>query len=316
MGLGRSWPVWLLFAGLLLGCQPGAESARAGSPVEFEHFVNWQLLGDRQIIFRSSADGDWDIYIADGFGDELRRVTADRHHNRYADPSPDGSRVLYSSSADGGDFDLFIVGIDGSDLIQLTANDLEDYSPVFSPDGRRIVFERDVDFFQLFELDLDSGRVRQLTDVPWHNYAPDWSPDGHELAYFANPEGDFDIYVIRTEQAAGQNPERVVDTFAFAQFPDFDPSGKRIAFEAFESGDWDLFAFDRESGGIRRVTRGGGDDRDPDYSPDGQQIAFSRAGEDSADIWITGADGVRADLLISTPGRDSQPVWIKSPRGH
>ncbi|MDE2862789.1 MAG: hypothetical protein OXL33_05005, partial [Chloroflexota bacterium] len=145
---------------------------------------------------------------------------------------------------------------------------------------------------------------------------PDWSPDGHELAYFANPEGDFDIYVIRTEHAPRQDPERVVDTFAFAQLPDFDPSGKRIAFEAFERGDWDLFTFDRESGEIRRVTRGGGDDRDPDYSPDGQQIAFSRAGEDSADIWITGADGARADLLISTPGRDSQPVWIKSPRGH
>ena len=149
---GRSWPVWLLVAGILLGCQPGADPERAGSRVGFEHFVDWQLLGDRQMVFRSSVDGDWDIYFADGLDDELRRVTADRHHNRYADPSPDGTRVLYSSSADGGDFDLFIVGSDGSDLVQLTANDREDYSPVFSPDGRRIVFERDVDFFQLFEL--------------------------------------------------------------------------------------------------------------------------------------------------------------------
>ncbi len=201
METGRSWPAWLLLAGLLLGCQPGAEPPRAGSPVEFEHLVDWGLLGDRQIVFRSSADGDWDIYLADGFSDQLRRVTADRHHNRYADPSPDGSRVIYSSSADGGDFDLFVVGTDGGEPVQLTANDREDFSPVFSPDGARIAFERDIDYFQLFELDLGSGTVRQLTDDPWHHYAPDWSPDGREIAYFANPGGDFDIYVSRTGKA-------------------------------------------------------------------------------------------------------------------
>ncbi len=298
-----------MLALLLCGCSDQVTGAPAGAPVEFDHYVNWTLLDHRQLLFRSNIDGDWDIYLADGLTDQLRRVTADRHHNRYADPSPDGRQVVYASNADGGDFDLYLTAIDGSKVVQLTANDLEDYSPVFAPDGISIAFERDVDYFQLFLADLGTGIERQLTADPWHSYAPDWSPNGATISYFANRDGDFDIFSVPT---AGGRVTKLANTAAFAQFPDFDPSGRWICFEAFDAGDWDLYRVDIASGQLARLTKFHGHDRDPDWSPGGSQIAFSRQIDGHADIWLMAADGSSASRLIATAGSDFQPVWVKA----
>ena len=60
---------------LLCGCSNQESGAAAGAPVQFDYYVNWTLLEDRQLLFRSDIDGDWDIYLADGLTDQLRRVT-------------------------------------------------------------------------------------------------------------------------------------------------------------------------------------------------------------------------------------------------
>ncbi len=291
----------------LASCQPLESPSRAGQPVDFPYTADWQVLGDRSLLFRSNIDGDWEIYLLNGRGRQLIRITDDRSHNRYADASPDGRWVIFSSNIDGGDFDLFQVRIDGTQLSQITANDLEDYSPSYSPDGRRIAFERDVDYFQIFELVLDSGAERQLTDYPHHSYAPEWAATGDRLAFFANRDGDFDLFSISLD---GEDIQKIVDTPAFAQFPDYNPVRDLLAFEAIANGEWDVWTTAPNLAPIR-LTGPGGDDRDPDFSPDGEQIAFSRQDGESVDIYVMANDGSNARLLLATPGSDYQPVWLK-----
>ncbi|HJN38824.1 MAG TPA: hypothetical protein QGH28_01450, partial [Chloroflexota bacterium] len=100
----RSFPgTTLLLAVLILPLLVGCGGNRPAGSIDFDYDVNWAAIGKRRILFKTDIDGDFDLYVADGFADELRRITDDPHYNKYADPSPDGARVVYSSNRDGGD---------------------------------------------------------------------------------------------------------------------------------------------------------------------------------------------------------------------
>jgi len=74
-----------------------------------------------------------------------------------------------------------------------------------------------------------------------------------------------------------------------------------------------LWALPTEGGEAQALTDGLGDDRLPDYSPDGSRLVFQSYRGGSWDIWTIGADG--SGLQPMTEGRfdDREPVW--SPDG-
>ena len=92
----------LLIALALVSCSSLTQTA--SKTITFDYEVDWETIGDRRILFKTDIDGDFDLYVADGYADQLRRLTNDPYHNKYADPSPDGTQVVYSSNRDGGDF--------------------------------------------------------------------------------------------------------------------------------------------------------------------------------------------------------------------
>ena len=74
-----------------------------------------------------------------------------------------------------------------------------------------------------------------------------------------------------------------------------------------------LWSLPIEGGQAQSLTDGLGDDRLPDYSPDGTRIAFQAYRAGNWDIWAMGTDG--SGLTALTEGRfdDREPVW--SPDG-
>ena len=64
------------------------------------------------------------------------------------------------------------------------------------------------------------------------------------------------------------------------------------------------------NGEPRRLTFSPADDIEPDWSPDGRGIVFASSRGGDFDIWVMRADGGDIRPLISTRGRDTQPVWI------
>ena len=74
-----------------------------------------------------------------------------------------------------------------------------------------------------------------------------------------------------------------------------------------------LWSLPIEGGEAQPLTDGLGDDRLPDYSPDGTRLAFQSYRAGSWDIWVMGTDG--NGLTALTEGRfdDREPVW--SPDG-
>lgn len=276
--------------------------------------VDWTVLSDRKLLFKSDVDGDFDLYIADGNKRQVYRVTDDSHHNRYADPSPDGKEIVFAGNGDGGDFDLYIINSDGDHLRQITTNDFEDYSPSWSPDGEHIAYENDDNFgafFRIHILDITSG-IHKIVNPEdnFYSYGPEWSNNGRKLAVFSNSDGDFDIYSLNIDSGTRR---QLTNDQTSTQFPDYSPDGASIVYESFTAKDgWQLWTTRlNESALPTRVTYLAGEARNPDWSPDGLQIAFEFITPYSSDIWVIRGDGSNPKLLLSTPGRDGQPVFFR-----
>lgn len=80
-----------------------------------------------------------------------------------------------------------------------------------------------------------------------------------------------------------------------------------------------IYTFDLEAGILTQLTFGDYDDADPDWSPDGKQIAFASnrtADPDSnsnSDIWIVAAHdqdmSKTLQRVTTNPGADTRPIW-------
>ena len=158
----------------------------------------------------------------------------------------------------------------------------------WSPDGERLALDTDASgSVQAWTINADGSGARQLTDGPGDVFDPAYSPDGRSLAV----EGNFDgngIYVI---------PSKL-------------PPGKFV-----------------KPAQARRVTEAepGGYDSEPQFSPDGRWIAFTRYSAECASgdvencvtrVFRVRADGSRLqqltapELNASSPDYHPTGLWI------
>jgi len=83
------------------------------------------------------------------------------------------------------------------------------------------------------------------------------------------------------------------------------PDGERVA---FASRGW-IWVMDLSSGVARRLTRGGGIDARPVWSPDGELIAFVRDDtEDTEIVWVAASSGAELGR-VDSPGLELDPAF-------
>ncbi len=98
------------------------------------------------------------------------------------------------------------------------------------------------------------------------------------------------------------------------------PDGKRLAFSAIDkSGQNDLYILDTESREVRRLTNDYFDDRDPAWSPQGDQIAFSsdrtpfgRKGSYNLFLYTLSSGDIA--YVTYGPHTDAAPAWSRDGR--
>ena len=87
-------------------------------------------------------------------------------------------------------------------------------------------------------------------------------------------------------------------------------TGKLVFVGSRGSSGREVYAVNRDGSGLRRLTYNNLFERNPKWSPDATQIAFSgRAPDGNWDVYVMNADGSGMRRLTSDPARDDDPAW-------
>lgn len=200
---------------------------------------------------------DYDIFIADADGGNLRALTDSPGYDAEATISPDGTTILFTSVRDG-DLEIYAMDADGGNVRRLTHEEGYDGGAFFSADGTKIVYrahhptdpEELADYkallndklirpgrVELWVMDADGSNKRQITNNGAANFAPFFHPNGRQIIFSSNlhnPGGrDFDLYLINVD---GTGLERITYYDGFDGFPMFSPDGKKLVFASNRNG--------------------------------------------------------------------------------
>ena len=100
-----------------------------------------------------------------------------------------------------------------------------------------------------------------------------------------------------------------------ASHPDWSSKGDLVALQSYSGGTFHIWTMRPDGSGLKQITTGHGDDREPRISPDGTTIAFAsdRAFKGSYDIWTVNIATGALKQITSSEADEFGPAW--SPDG-
>src|SRR5258708_3502123 len=104
---------------------------------------------------------------------------------------------------------------------------------------------------------------------------------------------------------AGGVAKRLTDPFLEPTRPDWSPKGGLVAFQSFKGGTFHISLMKPDGTGLRQLTEGHGDERDPRFSPDGKKIDDTQIVGNKARLMISDEAIGTADDVFPFP-----TVWI------
>jgi uncharacterized protein YjdB len=156
-------------------------------PLLADSFQNVQaaLSPDRTtIVFSSNRQGDFDLYLMDPAGRNLRRITTQPGADGDPAWTPDGKRIVYTATR-GGASQIVSINPDGSEPRQLTTAGGGNVSPAVSPDGKSIVFISGRDGNdEVYRMDLDGSNQHNVSVTKEKESSPQFLANG-DLVYGA-----------------------------------------------------------------------------------------------------------------------------------
>ena len=276
--------------------------------------VSWAPDGSK-FAFQANAFGDTKLEGTEVLtyqikDEKVTQITANKNFDGDAGWSPDGGTIVFSSDRDG-NYEIYSMKADGKDVKRLTNNAGHDSFPKFSPDGTLISFNSNFESetTDIYLMRTDGSNVVRLTTAKGHDFSRNgWSPDGTKFAYNSNVEGNDDVFVMDIDVF---RPEILVSMpDADLKTPADSPDGQRIVFSAvYPDHHSELRVFDRATGKAAVIVTTSSPENYPQWSPDGNWIAFHQEVNGKWDIFKVRPDGSDLTNLTNDPSSDSVPVW-------
>ena len=175
----------------------GVEDLTADAETDPNFSPDWS--SDGSMIVFAGAGRDYDLYVMNADGTDVRQLTDEIGDELQPAWSPDGQRIAFAFDDLGGGTEfrsgVVVVNTDGTgwtELVMLEGKSV--YQPVWSPDGDRIAFSAfDAGGHELYVMDADGT---DLADVHEQSRgvirAPmAWTPDGRRIVFWGEgPRGE------------------------------------------------------------------------------------------------------------------------------
>jgi Tol biopolymer transport system component len=181
--------------------------------------------------------------------------------------------------------------------------------------------------------DWSDATLTRLTTDPGYEAEPTFSPDGQTIAYVADRDGNFEIYL---QQISGGPAIKLTKDAATNIQPAFSPDGREIAFVSDREGGTeiyhsapslpqvggDIWVMSTLGGPARRVVQGG---NFPSWTPDGGSLLYVHGAFRSCRIALVPAiGGASRDLPIEDavvaryffPSLSPDGRWLLYQNGH
>lgn len=255
-----------------------------------------------RIVFSSNMDGDFEIYVMNDDGSDVRQLTFNEPYDGEPDWSPDGTQILFVSTRVNGARQVFVMNADGSNQVNLSDGQAS-YSPNWSPNGNLITYvgvDPTTSEVDIFVMNVDGTNKINLTNTSGDfDTTPAWSLDGTQIYFFSTRNYDpssaldptpFDLFVMNTD---GTNVMMLFYAGWDVGTIDISPSGDEVLYDSPSGGTIVIRTLDGVS--ETRLVLGKGAES-PMWSPEGERI-IARLGFSS--IAILNRDGTDVTYLIT-----------------
>jgi Tol biopolymer transport system component/DNA-binding winged helix-turn-helix (wHTH) protein len=271
----------------------------------------WSPKGGLIAFERSTTFGKADLYVVPALGGAAERMIA--HDvgvglNSSIAWTPDGKWLAHW--ADGPQSGIWLFGVDNSAKRQVTR---DGHGPSFSEDGRRMAYIRNVGtgvalYVQPLtaELTAEGPPIRVTPEVSFLRPAA-WTPKGDSLVYTA--AGWFGVGRLYKVRLTANR----LDSAGPPELLPFGENADSLALSS-QTGGLVYSAYTRDTTLLRLDLRSRDqaptplalstyDEYTPDYSPDGERIAFTSTRTGEEEIWIADAAGIKP----------VQRTWMRGP---
>jgi len=191
-----------------------------------------------------------------------------------------------------------------------------------------------LDDYDIYTVRRDGSDLHRLTDSPGYDAEATLSPDGRTIVFTSVRDGDIDIYTMRTD---GSGVRRLTRTVGYDGGPFFSHDGRRVVYRAYhptageETEDYlrflsrglvrpsrmELWTMNSDGSDQRQITRLGGANFAPYFTPDDRRIIFSSNHRNprgrNFDLFLVNADGSGLEPVTTHADFDGFPMF--SPDG-
>jgi len=295
-----------------------AESSASGAPLR-----EYLWLGDLPVAVAVGATGSGQaggriafirgsaVYAINSDGSGLTPLTTPQggeFDTGFVRASPDGTKLGFQRFDVNYNAQVWVMNADGTGQVRVSPAGAYSESFAWAPTGAKLAFIKDG---QLATANADGSGLQQLTTSPNFAFRPSWSGDGAKIAFAnaLNMTAKSQVYRVNADGMGLVN----LSASTTADFdPVFSPDGARIAFTRYPNQylGWtgNLYVMSADGSGKLALTTTS-DTYGAAWSPNGQQLAFTRKLGTAIDLFVVSAAGGGLTRLTAGLSIYGIPTW-------